>query len=209
MCYNAAMRTRLAAPAVLCGFVLLLTVACARGGDDPGTGASAWTAVDPTTAEGATAAALERAAEARAALFQRLSGRLTEVVSAEGPVAAIRVCRDEAPDLARAVGADRDLRIGRTGVRLRNPDNSAPAWAAEAVSAQVAQRRAWQHEDGRIAELSPILTAAQCVACHGAPGALAPGVADALAELYPQDAATGFAEGELRGWFWVEVPAES
>jgi hypothetical protein len=32
-------------------------------------------------------------------------------------------------------------------------------------------------------------------------------VAEALARYYPQDAATGFDAGELRGWFWVVVPA--
>jgi hypothetical protein len=28
----------------------------------------------------------------------------------------------------------------------------------------------------------------------------------ALAARYPDDRATGFAPGDLRGWFWVEVP---
>jgi hypothetical protein len=175
----------------------------------PADDTEAWTKVDPAEAGGATADALQRAADARAALFQRLSGRLTEVVAAEGPVAAIRVCRDEAPDIARTVGEEQGLRIGRTGVRLRNPDNTPPAWAAAAVAARADERSAWVRQDDTVAELSPILLAAQCVACHGTPEALAPGVAEALAELYPEDQATGFAEGELRGWFWVEVPAES
>ena len=168
-----------------------------------------WSVVDPARAEGATAEALERAAAARAALFQRLSGRLTEVVAAEGPVAAIRVCRDEAPEMTREVGEAQGVRIGRTGVRLRNPDNTAPAWAGAAVADGVAERRAWVRQDDTVAELAPILLAEQCVACHGTPDKLAPGVADALAGLYPEDQATGFAAGELRGWFWVEVPAGS
>jgi hypothetical protein len=28
----------------------------------------------------------------------------------------------------------------------------------------------------------------------------------ALAGAYPQDRATGFAPGDLRGWMWAEVP---
>jgi hypothetical protein len=28
-----------------------------------------------------------------------------------------------------------------------------------------------------------------------------------LAKTYPGDRATGFAAGELRGWFWLEIPA--
>jgi len=31
-------------------------------------------------------------------------------------------------------------------------------------------------------------------------------VATAIAENYPEDMATGFTEGDLRGWLWVEVP---
>ena len=31
--------------------------------------------------------------------------------------------------------------------------------------------------------------------------------ADALAALYPDDEATGFAEGDLRGWFWTVTEA--
>jgi hypothetical protein len=34
---------------------------------------------------------------------------------------------------------------------------------------------------------------------------IAPVIAEQLAKLYPDDQATGFLEGELRGWFWVEM----
>jgi hypothetical protein len=40
--------------------------------------------------------------------------------------------------------------------------------------------------------------------CHGPSESLAPDIKEKLATLYPQDQATGFSEGELRGWFWVE-----
>jgi hypothetical protein len=44
------------------------------------------------------------------------------------------------------------------------------------------------------------------VTCHGGEEDLPREVVGALAEGYPQDQATGFSEGELRGWFWIEVP---
>jgi hypothetical protein len=31
-------------------------------------------------------------------------------------------------------------------------------------------------------------------------------VREELAERYPADRATGFKVGDIRGWFWVEVP---
>ncbi|MEX2498681.1 MAG: DUF3365 domain-containing protein [Wenzhouxiangellaceae bacterium] len=47
----------------------------------------------------------------------------------------------------------------------------------------------------------------QCVICHGE--SIAPELAETIKQLYPQDQATGFAPGELRGAFsvTVELPA--
>jgi hypothetical protein len=62
---------------------------------------------------------------------------------------------------------------------------------------------------GRLGVLTPIRVGGLCLQCHGQPDDLAPGVVESLERLYPDDQATGFAEGDLRGWFWVEVPAET
>lgn len=35
---------------------------------------------------------------------------------------------------------------------------------------------------------------------------MTPIVRAALMDRYPVDRAIGFTEGEIRGWFWVEVP---
>ncbi|MBW2376809.1 MAG: DUF3365 domain-containing protein [Deltaproteobacteria bacterium] len=45
-----------------------------------------------------------------------------------------------------------------------------------------------------------------CVTCHGAE--LPPDLRARLAELYPEDQATGYAAGDFRGVFWVELPRE-
>ena len=42
--------------------------------------------------------------------------------------------------------------------------------------------------------------------CRGSAGEIDEEVLAALAENYPDDQATGFIEGDLRGWFWVEAP---
>ena len=44
-----------------------------------------------------------------------------------------------------------------------------------------------------------------CVTCHGAKESFSPALIGALAERYPSDQAVGFAEGDLRGWFWAEL----
>jgi len=45
-----------------------------------------------------------------------------------------------------------------------------------------------------------------CATCHGM--TLAPPVAEAVAARYPEDDATGFGVGELRGAFLIDWPAE-
>ena len=61
---------------------------------------------------------------------------------------------------------------------------------------------------GELGAFLPIKLAAPCLACHGPADDLDEDVRSALAESYPDDQATGFAEGDLRGWFWIEVPSE-
>jgi cytochrome c553 len=55
--------------------------------------------------------------------------------------------------------------------------------------------------------LLPIRLVALCATCHGDATTIPAPVQERLAALYPQDQATGFRDGDLRGWFWVEVPA--
>ena len=61
--------------------------------------------------------------------------------------------------------------------------------------------------EARLGALFPIRLQPQCVQCHGKPEELSTEVRAALLDRYPDDRATGFAAGDLRGWFWVEVPA--
>ena len=124
----------------------------------------------------------------------------------EGPVNAISVCSDEAPMIAASLATD-DVRMGRTSHRLRNPANEGPEWANEVL------KRYLDEDEGRVPKavdlpgqrqgyVEPIMMQALCLACHG--DNLAPDVATKIAESYPNDQATGFELGELRGIFWVE-----
>ena len=54
--------------------------------------------------------------------------------------------------------------------------------------------------------MEPIITAPMCLACHGSE--LSVEVKDALAAQYPADQASGYAAGDLRGIFWVTLPAQ-
>jgi hypothetical protein len=162
----------------------------------------------PTIVDGQTPTddAKQKMLAAKEALFATLSARLAQAMGTQGVAAAIAVCKDEAPRLTAQVSREHNLAIGRTGVRLRNTENNPPDWAASLVAKQANEPQFVLLDNGATAALLPIRLQAQCTMCHGTPDMLLPEAQQALAELYPDDAATGFAVGELRGWFWVELP---
>jgi hypothetical protein len=142
---------------------------------------------------------------AKDTLFAQLSGKLMDAMSEGGPAAAISVCKVQASEIAKRVSEEHGLTIGRTGVRLRNQSNIAPEWASEMVDAGIEEPSFVMLSDGKAAALLPIKLQAQCVMCHGPDDQITPDVKSRLAELYPEDRAPGFKEGDLRGWFWIEM----
>lgn len=144
---------------------------------------------------------------AKEALFTRLSGRLTEVMKADGPGAAIQVCSREAATIAKTVGEEHGVKIGRTAIKLRNAQNEPPEWTLPIIKESPAEPKFVDLANGHTGALLPIKLQAKCVICHGPADSIGDEIKSQLAKLYPQDQATGFKEGDLRGWFWVEVPA--
>jgi hypothetical protein len=124
----------------------------------------------------------------------------------EGPAVAIEVCSEQAPGIARSLSVD-GVRMGRSSHKLRNPDNAPPEWLEPVITAYAAgtlemQPQAIALGDGRTGYAEPIIVQPMCLTCHGSE--LDAGVAEQIAELYPEDQATGFSAGDFRGVFWVE-----
>lgn len=169
---------------------------------------------DPTTQQPvaevpdlASATPQERAVKAKDTLFGKLSTRLLTEMSRRGPAEAVEVCHKIAPQLAQEVGQSYGVRIGRTGVRLRNPQNVPPEWAKPLLESLPMEPVFTELPDQQTGALFPIVLKVQCLTCHGPEDRMADDILAKLKELYPEDRATGFQEGDLRGWFWVEVPA--
>jgi hypothetical protein len=147
----------------------------------------------------------DKALAAKDAMFISLKGRLMEVVGSQGPAAAISVCSQEAPQIAGRISQEHGLAIGRTSFKVRNPKNTPPGWATKLVTDRT-EKPTYLAHNGKLACLLPIRLQQQCIVCHGAVEAIPPPVKEALDKHYPDDQATGFQDGDLRGWFWVEVP---
>lgn len=166
----------------------------------------------------APAPAAERAGAAAADFSGRLRTALRDHMASQGPVSALAFCHDQAPAIAADVMAAHGVRIGRVALpgRERNPANTAVDWQVPVLArfaAAVADGAAPEDQvelvvdglpDGVEARLMRgIRVEAPCQICHGVE--LAPGIAAAVDRLYPDDRATGFREGDLRGALWVEV----
>ena len=144
-------------------------------------------------------------------LQRRLGARLKSELERAGPVVAVAVCRDSAQIMTADVAEQWGIQVGRTSHRLRNPANAPREWARAYVAAVDSGAKASQVKsilvdlDDRVGVLQPIATAALCVQCHGAPDSLSADMKRVLSESYPEDQAIGFAEGDLRGFFWAEA----
>ncbi len=151
----------------------------------------------------------EHALAAKEALFKKLSARLMEAMGNGGPAAAIDVCSREAPRIAERVGQEFGVKIGRTSFRLRNPQNAPPDWVKPLIEDRPTEARFVDLPEQHTGALLPIMLKVQCMACHGPKEQIGDDVQRQLAKLYPDDQAIGFQEGDLRGWFWVDVPGRA
>jgi hypothetical protein len=173
-------------------------------------------AVLPALANAAEPPEAARQAQALAARFQSLlQARLLSAMETGGPVAAVSICRDEAPAIASQLSRESGWQVRRVGTRVRNPLTGIPdAW--EQVQLATFARRI---ESGEAAEnlpvwavvdepagramryMKPIVTGPLCLTCHGEVASQPAALREALMREYPHDAATGYAANELRGAF--------
>lgn len=147
----------------------------------------------------------------------QLKSELQAAMKSGGPVNAIEVCHRKAPAIATAVSEDKGWVVGRTALKYRNPDNAPDSWERSVLERFEAQKADGQDpttlEYFEVVEangsksfryMKAIPTGGVCLACHGKQ--IAPDVATKLKDLYPEDQATGFAQGDIRGAFTIQQP---
>ena len=163
-------------------------------------------------------AALERARLATQAFSGALKSELMAAMQEGGPIAAIAVCNQRAPAIARQVSDRQGMELKRVSQRYRNPDNAPNAWQLTVLQSFEASEEAGQdprslswHQrvgsgtDRELRYMKAIPTDALCLQCHGA--AIDPKVAAKINQLYPNDRATGYEQGDIRGAFVVTQAA--
>jgi hypothetical protein len=164
-------------------------------------------------------AELAKARQTATALAQGLSQLVFSTMEKEGPAATVRVCSEVAQERTAAHAAD-GVYVRRISDRLRSPLN-----AADEVEARELERMHELDAEGRLPPeiirlvqqgdirslqlLRPIRIQQPCLACHGEADAIDPEVRRILAERYPDDQATGYSVGDLRGAVSVRVRVNS
>ena len=165
------------------------------------------------------------------AFGKELITQLKQALEEGGPVKAIKVCNSEAPEIASKLSSQYNWKIGRTSLKTRNPKNNPDEWETkvlqqfeqrkqngedvskleyyEEYDVQEAQVSGEDRTSGQTTEttakgfryMKAIPTKGLCLTCHG--DAIPESVKTTLIELYPEDKATGFKAGDIRGAFTV------
>jgi hypothetical protein len=169
------------------------------------------------------ASAYPDAAGVAARFQQELGAKLQSAVAAGGPVAAVEVCHSAAPEIAARISRESGWDVRRVGTRARNPATGRPdAWEQEQLSAFARRMAAGERPETLEARaivdvggvpteryMKAIVTAPVCLACHGDVAVQSAELRAKLRERYPDDAATGYRAGELRGAFTLRRPASA
>ena len=145
-------------------------------------------------------------------LIQTLGGELKAAMTAGGPAQAIGVCKEKAPKIASEAAQKTGFQIKRVSLKNRNPKGVPDAWETDAL-AELEKRLAASEKpetldthsvvntpQGKVYRYAKALVMQPvCVNCHGAAENLSPEVKAKLAAEYPDDKATGYAPGMIRG----------
>ena len=148
------------------------------------------------------------------ALGSELKATLKSAIKTEGPVKAISVCNEQAPKLAQKVSDEKGMEVSRTSLKTRNELNAPDSWELSVLK-QFEQRKTdgepvktieysetTTHNGNRVFRyMKAIPTDDVCLMCHGKQ--IPPDISARINELYPNDQATGFSKGDIRGAFSV------
>jgi len=154
--------------------------------------------------------------EATVALFGELSAKLKAAMQSGGPEKAITVCKEMAqPTTQNTSDSFANLKLTRISLQPRNPANNAGSFDQKILHAweqkisegtQLPPAVVKLKNDSAAVYYKPIITGEICLNCHGDPATFPQGFQAKLKQLYPNDQATGYKTGNLRGAFRVEFP---
>ena len=146
-------------------------------------------------------------------LVSKLGAALKQSLADSGPEDAISVCRDTAPALAGSLSRQTGWKVARVSLKARNPMIGQPdAWEQQVLErfdeaaasgkgpAALQFSEIVSEPEGRYFRYMEALPVKPlCLTCHGTEHTIPPAVRERLKQEYPNDHATGYYAGEIRG----------
>jgi len=147
-------------------------------------------------------------------LATNLKKELSNSMQAGGPVAAVKTCNIKAPEITEAL--NNKITIKRTSLRLRNPNNAPDAWERQVLNSFEKKLAEGTPADQLIhieklntnagstfRMMKAIPTQGICLTCHGDKQTMSEDLLSTLQQTYPNDLATDYQVGQIRGAFSV------
>ncbi|PLY03061.1 MAG: glutamate synthase [Desulfuromonas sp.] len=141
-----------------------------------------------------------------------LRQRVSRDVREKGAADALGACRLQVEGITDRLMSSSGWEIRRTSFKARNPGNSPDTWERDVLELFAMRQAAGDdlssfefakliNVEGRrvFRYMKPIIVQKPCLTCHGSN--LSAEVASQIAARYPDDKATGYRTGELRGAF--------
>lgn len=156
------------------------------------------------------AAIADDARKTAGSLIKQLGGELKKSLEANGPEGSIAVCKEKAPVIAAELSKSSGFNVRRVSPKNRNPNGVPDAWEAEAQATLEKRLSAGEKpetlETWQVVKTSggnefryakALVTQQVCLTCHGEN--IPEGLKAKLAAEYPNDKATGYGPGMVRG----------
>ena len=154
-------------------------------------------------------------AEITGQAFTTLSSNLQQALSEGGVSSALEFCNIQAMPLADSLSKNYGVEIRRASHQPRNPDNRADSLEAVSIKKYINALEAngelkpytYRTRNSFIYHAPIRITGQLCLNGHGSPGIdISEKDMEVIRELYPEDEATGFSQGDLRGIWAIEFP---
>lgn len=177
----------------------LLSVACGNNAD-----------IDNKVSDNANKMALAEAKIIAKTFGEALKAELQKAMKEGGPLNTLGVCNTEAMPITEKSAKENNAQVSRVSLKNRNPNNIPNDW--QRLVLEDFDIRAARGEDiakiffsdivdsngkKQVRFMKALGTDDVCLLCHGKE--IAPAVQAKLSDLYPEDKATGYDKGQVRG----------
>ncbi len=142
----------------------------------------------------------------------QLKPELQKSMKSDGPAKTVAFCHTKAPEIAKKIAQKTGWDINRVSLKPRGENATPDQWEtavlkrfnnqlANGTPPKTIEFSAIVQVGGQTEYryMKAIPTGNVCLACHGSK--IAPPIQETLQQFYPNDAATGYSKGQIRGAF--------